>query len=167
MNTLINFLSIGLTTFNLIGFNFGFPATFKDAQKSLLENQELSVTVDRVENNNVAIEVSYNDYLNIVDIPQEDFNTVKTEGEKIKASAVVGKFEHSGKWYKGENFSEAETYYQFKSNDNNIWWALTLEDLSFTPDADAEYTLIYYDNDTPGVCECEVYDDIFLGIVGK
>lgn len=164
MNILINFLSIGLTTFNLIGFNFGFPATFKDVSNKKLENSTLSVTVDRIENDNAVIEVSYNNYLNFVDIPQEKFNTIKREGEKIRPSTVVGKFEHLGEWYKGENFSEAETYYQFKSNDNNIWWALTLEDLSLTPDADAEYTLIYYDNDTPGVCECEVYDDIFLAI---
>lgn len=84
-----------------------------------------------------------------------------------RAKAADGKFQHSfGK------------HYQFKSNDNTVWWALTAEEIGFIPVEDTEYTLFYDDNGTTienkncgckpeWECECEVYDDIFLGIVKK
>jgi len=144
-----------------------------------VENSVLSVIVDRLEDNDyVVTEVCYGDYYNIIDIKQEDFNTYKNEGDRINAIAIDGKFHCSGEWYKGEDFSIAETYYQFKSNDDTVWWALTVEDIGFIPEENTEYTLIYFDNDTTvenkncdckpeWECECEVYDDIFLGIVKK
>lgn len=63
----------------------------------------------------------------------------------------------------------SDTYYQFKSNDNEVWWALTAEEIGFIPNANEEYTLTYDNNGTTKVCdcsdcECEVYDDIFIGI---
>lgn len=72
----------------------------------------------------------------------------------------------------------ANTYYQFKSNDNEVWWALTAEELGFVPKANAEYILTYDNNGTTKAnkpcdcapefeCECEVYDDIFLEVQAK
>ena len=142
-----------------------------------VENSGLSVIVDRLEDNDyVVTEVCYGDYYNIINIKQEDFNTYKNEGDRINAIAIDGKFHCSGEWYKGEDFSIAETYYQFKSNDDTVWWALTEEEINFKPSTEKEYVLLYSDNGTtvenkncnclPG-CECEVYDDVFLGIFEK
>lgn len=90
----------------------------------------------------------------------ERYDFIVDSAEK-RIKSVDGKFHNSfGK------------YYQFKSNDDTVWWALTTDDIGFVPAADAEYTL-YYDNngtttenkncDCKPECECEVYDDIFLG----
>ena len=70
------------------------------------------------------------------------------------------------------------TYYQFKANDNSVWWQLTAEEIGFVPNANKEYTLTYDNNGTTKAnkpcdcgpefeCECEVYDDIFLGVQAK
>ena len=72
---------------------------------------------------------------------------------------------------------DGNEYYQFKSYDDTVWWALTTEEIGFVPEANKEYTLVYYDNDTNAEnyvcdiekdhnCECFVYDDIFLKIKG-
>lgn len=139
------------------------------------ENMELSVVVDRLEDNDfVVTEVCYKDYYNIIDIKQEDFNEYKNEGDKIAATAIDGKFHFQGEW-KNVSLDKQEIYYQFKSNDDSVWWALTVDDMGFIPNFNKEYTLIYYDNGTTAEnkgcdclpefeCECEVYDDIFLGI---
>lgn len=122
------------------------------------------VTIDRIEDNDIAVvEISYKDQIKMADVPTEDFNEEIKEGTKISASATVGSFE----WLDGED------WYQFKSHDNTVWWALTTEDIGFTPEENKTYTLIYYDNDTTDCtecnetleCECEIYDDIFLTII--
>ena len=67
------------------------------------------------------------------------------------------------------------TYYHFKSNDDKVWWLVTADELGFIPKANTEYVLVYDDNGTTKAnkpcdcapedeCECEVYDDIFLGV---
>lgn len=71
-----------------------------------------------------------------------------------------------------------DTYYQFKSNDNKVWWMLTEEEIGFIPDNDTEYILTYNDNGTrednrqcdclvDWICECYVYDDVFMSIKEK
>ena len=65
-----------------------------------------------------------------------------------------------------------DTYYQFKSNDNEVWWQLTAEEIGFIPNANTEYVLTYDNNgttdcDCSAECECEIYDDIFLRIERK
>lgn len=126
------------------------------------------VTVDRVEDNNIAVvEVVHNGITKMIDIPQEDFNTPKSEGEKIDFSVVPGAF--------GDGFYneyDNKIYYQFKSLDNQVWWCLTADEIGFTPIAGKTYNLMYYNNNTIDCfecdakydCECEVYDDIFLGV---
>ena len=122
------------------------------------------VTIDRIEDNNIAVvEIYYKDNIKMADVPAEDFNEKIKEGTKISASVAVGSFEG----FDGDN------WYQFKSYDNTVWWALTTEDIGFTPEQNKTYTLIYYDNGTTDCtacdesleCECEVYDDILLAIV--
>lgn len=68
------------------------------------------------------------------------------------------------------------TYYQFKANDDSVWWQLTAQEIGFIPNSSAEYTLTYDNNGTTKAnkpcdctdeCECEIYDDIFLGVKAK
>ena len=121
------------------------------------------VTIDRIEDNIAVVEICYKKKITTADVPTEDFNEQIEEGDKISASVVDGSFE----WLDGDD------WYQFKSHDNTVWWALTTDDIGFTPKADTTYTLIYYDNGTTDCtecakefdCECEVYDDIFLTIL--
>ncbi len=81
----------------------------------------------------------------------------------------VGKFENSFKDVDGK------TYYQFKSDDNNVWWALDELEIGFRPAENKSYTLVYSDNGTTAEnkpcncpaeyeCECEVYDDVFYRV---
>ena len=128
----------------------------------ILASTPTEATVDRIEENYAVAEVCHNKEIKHIDIPTEDFNNPIAEGNKIPTSVAVGKFE----WLDGSD------WYQFKSNDNTVWWALTTEDIGFTPEANKEYTLVYYNNDTTEClecaeeleCECEVYDDIFLAV---
>ena len=121
-------------------------------------NITATATVDRIENDYAVVEVG----TQMVDIPTEDFNNPIAEGNKIPVSIAVGSFE----WFDGND------WYQFKSYDDTVWWALTTEDIGFVPEANKTYTLMYYDNGTTDCiecaeeldCECEVYDDIFLAI---
>ena len=68
-----------------------------------------------------------------------------------------------------------DTYYEFRSNDGSVWWDLTEYQMGFIPKVNAEYTLTYNNNGTTKAnkpcdcdpefeCECEVYDDVFVGI---
>lgn len=121
------------------------------------------VTIDRVEDNNIAVvEIYYKGNITTVDVPAEDFNEKVTEGTKLSASVAIGSF----------NGCDDDEWYQFKSYDDTVWWALTTEDIGFTPEPNKTYTLIYYDNGTTDCtthndCECEVYDDIFLTLTNK
>lgn len=122
----------------------------------------LEATIDRIEDDIAVVEICHQNEIQTADVPMDDFNEKVKEGDKISASATVGGFE----WLDGDD------WYQFKSYDNSVWWALTTEDIGFTPEENKTYTLIYYDNGTTDCtecaeeleCECEVYDDIFLAI---
>jgi hypothetical protein len=115
-------------------------------------------TVDRIEGNYAVVEVGNE----MVDIEVKDFNNPVAEGNQFPISIAIGSFE----WLDGED------WYQFKSYDDTIWWALTTKEIGFVPEANKTYALLYYDNGTTDCtecaeefdCECEVYDDIFLTI---
>ena len=115
-------------------------------------------TVDRIEGNYAVVEVGNE----MVNIEVEDFNNPITEGNEIPISMAIGSF----------NGIDEDNYYQFKSYDDAVWWALSTEDIGFTPEANKTYVLLYYDNGTTNCtecaeefeCECEVYDDIFLRV---
>lgn len=71
-----------------------------------------------------------------------------------------------------------DTYYHFKSDDNKVWWLLTEEQIGFIPKEGDEYVVMYHNNGTTAdhklcncdpelECECEMYDDVFIGITGR
>lgn len=69
-----------------------------------------------------------------------------------------------------------EVLYQFRSDDDAIWWLLSAEEIGFVPVIlDQTYLLIYDNNGTTpehkgcdcppeDECECEVYDDVLIGV---
>ena len=133
------------------------------------------VEVDRIEDNNIAvIATHYGNNYKMIDIPQDDFNTPIKEGQKINHKIVYGKFHGDGMEMQDMQ-GNTEICYQFKSYNNSVWWLLTAEEIGGIPDINSEYALIYSDNGTTKEnkpcnclpeyeCECELYDDIFLGI---
>jgi hypothetical protein len=134
-----------------------------------------AVEVDRIEDNNIAIIATHykNDY-KMIDVSQEEFNTPIKEGQKINHEIVYGKFHGDGMEMQDIQ-GNSEICYQFKSYDNSVWWLLTVEEIGEIPDTTTEYALIYSNNGTTKEnktcnclpefeCECELYDDIFLGI---
>lgn len=134
--------------------------------------------IDRIEDNNIAIASVYineTDYIT-VDIPQEDFKNPKKELDKINICKAKGKFYNS--YPMTDNNGKTNIYYQFKSNDSEVWWILTEDDIGYIPNKNIEYTLFYYNNETTKYnkpcnclpeyeCECELYDDIFIFIISE
>ena len=93
--------------------------------------------------------------------------------KKANEVSTIGKFHGTITTY-DEN-DNTELYYQFKSNDNTVWWMLTEEEIGCIPNGSAEYVLIYDNNGTTKEnkscdcepeyeCECEIYDDEFIAI---
>ena len=87
--------------------------------------------------------------------------------------------EATGKFYHTMELTDVDgnedVYYQFRSNDNTVWWLLTESEIGFIPDYNTTYTLTYDDNGTTKTnkpcdcgseidCECEVYDDTFISL---
>lgn len=136
-----------------------------------------TIVTDIYEDDQIRLLVNYNGHVKEKIMHSYDFNNLDILhlSEEIPTQKAVGKFHSTGEWYKGEDYSIAETYYQFKSNDDKVWWALTETEIGFVPSAECEYVLLYCDNNTTAEnkdcgclleweCECEVYDDIFLGL---
>lgn len=126
------------------------------------------VTIDRVEDGIATVETAHNDYVQYTNIPAEYFNTAVNDGDKLTCTRVVGEFHNT--FEAQDHKGNTHTYHQFRSYDDIVWWALTAEEIGFTPEANATYTLFYYDNNTTQCehtdCECSLYDDIFLAIKG-
>ena len=129
----------------------------------MLTRAPSGATIDRIEDNNIVVlEVYHKGDIHTIDVSADAFNKQVTDGEKIPLSVANGSIE----WLDGND------WYQFISYDNTVWWTLNTETLGFVPDADKTYTLFYYDNGTTDCtecpkeydCECEVYDDILLGV---
>lgn len=121
------------------------------------------------EDDQITVLVNYDGKVKETKVHGYDFNIPIKLSEEIPTQVVQGKF--------SEGYTEpnGNTYYQFKSNDNLVWWALTEKEIGFKPSTEKEYVLLYCDNgttadnkpceDSPELgCECEVYDDIFFGI---
>lgn len=140
-------------------------------------NNRTSVIVDRIEGDYAVVEVAgSNDFHKMLDVAVEDFNGHVSEGMKIAYTEKAGKFHNiiEAKNSAGENC----TYYQFRSDDDSVWWLLTEDEIGKIPSFENEYVLTYFDNGTTARnkncgcppendCECEFYDDIFLSIVRK
>lgn len=101
----------------------------------------------------------------MLDIPVECINGSIAEGMEIPVKRAEGKI------YEVVDCGNAEGYYEFRSNDDEILWALTEEVIGFTPDTEARYIIYFSDNGTTpsscpywDKCECYCYDDILFGI---
>ena len=107
--------------------------------------------VDRIEDNNIAvIEVEYGE---MKEVPISDFNQKVKEGDHINSKTVVGSINNTFEDLNGN------TYYQFKTYDNEVWWCVTADEIGFVPIEGKEYIICYYDNGT-----VEEYDDILLAL---
>lgn len=131
-----------------------------------------SAIVDRIEDNNIAVvELCDKDagLYKMIDIPAEEINGIITEGTVIEVEKAVGKF-YGG--YKAKNSEgKTETCYQFKSDDNMVWWFLTTEEIGHTPNLSDKYTIYFSQNGTKECdcppeydCDCFLYDDIFFSV---
>lgn len=129
--------------------------------------------VDRVENNFAVVEFSKDNAIKYLDIPIDDLNGKITEGMEIPVIAVEGNF--YGDMICADYKGAEDTYYQFKSDDNTVWWVLTAEEIGHIPNTTDKYILYYTDNGTTKEsqvcdclpewdCECYLYDDIFFHI---
>lgn len=87
---------------------------------------------------------------------------------------VEGKFYYEFEAISMETNKE-ETLYQFKSDDDSVWWLLTAEEIGHVPDFETKYALTYDDKGTTAgnktcdcllewECECALYDDEFIRI---
>lgn len=94
--------------------------------------------------------------------------------ENANECTAVGKF--SEPFEATDTNGNETTLYQFKSNDNEVWWQLTAEEIGFIPNGNTEYVLTYDNNGTTKEnkpcdcdldCECEVYDDVLLSVERK
>ena len=92
--------------------------------------------------------------------------------EKPDLTEVDGKFYHTLDLV---NSGTENTYYQFRSHDDSVWWLLTADEIGHAPDFNTEYRLTFYDNGTTKPhetcdctadmdCECYLYDDEFISI---
>ena len=107
----------------------------------------------------------------VFDINDED--GVIHIGEEIPISKIRGKFYTSLDVL--NEYGDKERLYQFRSEDNSVFWLLSRTEICHIPNNSDEYVLYFSDNGTNAddkicdclpewECECEVYDDIFLGI---
>lgn len=142
---------------------------------------KITAEVDRTEDGDYAVTLVYvdrgyrEDYYQF-DIPQEDYNERKADGEDLEVDVAVGTFMADTFEAMSGATKEVEKYYQFKSYDDEVWWCLTEEDMGFIPEAGKEYVLAYYQNGTTKdnhecpeeyECDCYCYDDIFLGVYDR
>lgn len=86
----------------------------------------------------------------------------------------------SGKFYYAAELEDLEgnreMLYQFRSDDDSVWWLLSAEEIGFVPELLGQSYYLAYDNsgttpenkgcDCPPEydCECEVYDDVFISV---
>lgn len=63
------------------------------------------------------------------------------------------------------------SYYQFRSYDDEVWWLLTEQEIGHIPNGTDEYRLTFSNSGTFSCdckaeydCECYLYDDVFLCI---
>lgn len=132
-----------------------------------------SAVIDRIEGNYAVVEFSKDETTKMLDILVEDINGEVSEGLELPVIAIEGKF--YGDMICRDCQGVEDTYYQFKSDDDTVWWVLTEAEIGRIPNAEDKYTLYYMDNGTTKEtlvcdclpewdCECYLYDDIFFYI---
>lgn len=136
-------------------------------------SDEARVIVDRIEGDYAVVEFSKDDTIKMLDILAEDINGKVSEGMEIPVVGIEGKF--YGDTICTDSNGIEDTYYQFRSDDDSVWWILTAEEIGHIPNTEDKYTLYYTDNgtvkETPVCdclpeweCECYLYDDIFFAV---
>lgn len=136
-------------------------------------NDGAQAIVDRIEENYAVVEFSKGDLIKMQDILLEDINEDVSEGARIPVISVEGKFYED--MICTDFQGNEDIYYQFRSDDDALWWLLTASEIGHIPNLDDKYTLFYMDNGTTEKfsvcgclpewdCECYLYDDIFFHI---
>ena len=136
-------------------------------------SETASAVIDRIEGNYAVVEFSKDATIKMFDVPVEDINGEVSEKMEIPVIAIEGKF--YGDMICRDCQGLEAIYYQFKSDDDTVWWALTETEIGHVPNTDEKYTLYYTDNGTTKEmqvcdclpewnCECYLYDDIFFCI---
>ena len=85
----------------------------------------------------------------------------------ISVKTVEGRFYHDMELTDHEGITD--TYYQFRADDNSVWWLLTADEIGEIPDIETKYSLKYNNNFTTECncskeCECYCYDDELINI---
>ena len=81
----------------------------------------------------------------------------------------------TGRFYQTTEYLDGTIRYQFKSDDNEVWWSLDESEIGHIPNTTDVYVLTYDNNGTTAdnkpcdclpewECECEVYDDELISI---
>ena len=134
-------------------------------------DESAQAIVDRVEENYAVVEFSTDNAIEMLDILVEDINGEVCDGTKIPVVSIDGKF--YGNVVCTDSDGVDDVYYQFRSDDDSVWWILTAEEIGHIPNEQDKYTLYYADNGTVKEnqvcdcptewdCECYLYDDIFF-----
>lgn len=129
--------------------------------------------IDRIEGDYTMVSFSKGRTHKEIDIPNWDINRELSEGVEIPVTAIEGKF--YDKMVHDEYQDTEGVYYQFKSDDNEVLWLLTSDEIGHIPNTNDKYILYYTDNGTakensncdcsPEMdCECYLYDDIFFHV---
>lgn len=131
------------------------------------------VVVDHIEGDYAVVKFFKGDTTRTLDILVEDINGEVSEGMEIPVIAIEGKFYDNMTCTDSQGVEDI--YYQFKSDDDTVWWILTATEIGHIPNTEDKYTLYYTDNGTVKEtlvcdclsewdCECYLYDDIFFYI---
>ena len=129
--------------------------------------------IDRIEEGYAVFEFSKSDTIKMQDILVDDINGEVFEGMEIPVIEVEGKF--YGDMICTDSNGIEDVYYQFRSDDDSVWWILTAEEVGHIPNIEDKYKLYYTDNGTVKEsrvcdclpewdCECYLYDDILFHI---
>lgn len=150
----------------ILGFTLLIPSAGKPADTA-------RVIVDRTEGDYAVVEFSKGDTIKMQDILVDDINGEVFEGMEIPVIEVEGKF--YGDMICTDSDGIEDVYYQFRSDDDSVWWILTAAEIGHIPNTEDKYKLYYTDNGTVKEtqvcdclpewdCECYLYDDIFFYI---
>ena len=104
-----------------------------------------------------------------------DFKIPLQLAEEIPTRTVYGKFTDAGMELTNALSGQTRILYQFKSDDNSVWWMLSADEIGKIPSSTEKYALVFCDNGTTEKyihcdcsldmdCECYLYDDIFITI---
>lgn len=125
-----------------------------------VQTETPTAILERFEEEYAIIELATEKDIYYIDVLYELFNEPVEDDQEL-ALTVTPMICHGQ--FKDIN---GNTYYQFRSYDDCIWWLLTESELGFVPDRNAVYNCYYLENGTWGTNEDAREDDIFLLMEG-